>query len=242
MNTPVVERVDDIYVVREDLVNGGTKSRFLHLQFKGCDEVVYGSSFCGGGQTALALTAQRLGKRCTIFTAARAEKHPRQVEAMALGARYEWIRPGYQSVIECRAKDYCQRSGARMAPFGLRVDGYQEIVAEAASSTKCRPDFVWVAAGSGSLAHGLHKAWPHSQFRLVEVGAKLDPVEFGWAEIHTYPKKYGWAAPSTVAPFSSDRHYELKCFDMLKQWQPKHKKAMTLFWMRIPAIADRVSD
>lgn len=230
MKSPQIQMVDGIAVIREDLVSGGTKARFLHLQFKTADEVCYASSHCGGGQVSLALTAKKLNKLCTIFTAARAVPHNRQIEAAALGARFEWIRPGYQNVITARAREYCKQTGATLAPFGLRVDGYQEIVAEAAISTKCRPDYVWVAAGSGSLAHGLHKAWPHSQFHLVEVGAKLDPVEFGWATVHTYPRKYSWAAPSSVAPFNSDRHYELKCYDLMKQWQPKHKRAMTLFW------------
>ena len=39
MKSPQIQMVDGIAVIREDLVSGGTKARFLHLQFKTADEV-----------------------------------------------------------------------------------------------------------------------------------------------------------------------------------------------------------
>jgi hypothetical protein len=231
MMKPVTETHNDITVIREDKVAGGTKSRFLHLAFKNTDEVVYGSSHCGGGQAALALTGHKLKKQVTIFTAARNQLHARQKQAMALGAKYRFITPGYQSVIECRVKEYCQQNpSAKQAPFGLQIEGYDQVVAQAAEDTKLKPHTVWVSAGSGGIAKALRLAWKGAEFHLVEVGAKLDPIEFNWATIHTYERPYKWCAPSNWAKFPSDGHYELKCWDELLRWRDKNRKGTAVFW------------
>src|SRR5258708_2122848 len=91
---------------------------FLGTSFNGVDEVVYASPAEGGAQTALATVARRLGKRATIFVARRAEPHPRTVEAAKLGAQIISVAPGYLSVVQARAREYCDRTGARLMPFG----------------------------------------------------------------------------------------------------------------------------
>jgi hypothetical protein len=63
--TPLIVEHEGVLVVRDDLFPGGTKARLLGTLFKGVDEVVYASPAQGGGQTALATVARRLGKRAT---------------------------------------------------------------------------------------------------------------------------------------------------------------------------------
>ena len=72
--TPQLKEHDGILVVRDDLLPGGTKARFLPVLFEHADEVVYARAAEGGAQTALAAVAAQLGKRATIFVAKRA--HP----------------------------------------------------------------------------------------------------------------------------------------------------------------------
>ena len=72
MVKPRVIEHDDVFVVRDDLFEGGTKARFIPLLFDCADEVVYASPAEGGAQTALATVAAQLGKRATIFVARRA--------------------------------------------------------------------------------------------------------------------------------------------------------------------------
>jgi hypothetical protein len=229
---PKIAEYQGVSVVREDLLAGGTKSRFIGLAFKGATEVCYASSHCGGGQVALAHAAKRLGKVATIFAAARAQMHPRQVEAMNLGARYEWIRPGYQSVLNARLRAHCGATGASAAPFGLAVPGATDIIAEAASSIPVKPRYVWVSAGSGLLARSLRQAFPDAELHAVRVGAEVDVPG---AVMHEYHRPYAWACQVDV-PFSIDQHYEAKTFQLMQQWRETVRpKGEVLFWNTMSA-------
>jgi hypothetical protein len=229
---PQIAEYQGVSIVREDLLPGGSKSRFMHLAFKGADEVCYASSHCGGGQVALAHAAKRLGKVATIFAAARAQMHPRQVEAMSLGAKYVWVRPGYQSVLNARLRAHCGATGASAAPFGLAVPGATDIIAEAASRIPVKPRYVWVSAGSGLLARSLRQAFPDAELHAVRVGAEVDVPG---AVMHAFPKAYGWACQVDV-PFSIDQHYESKTYQLMKVWQADTKpKGEVLFWNTMSA-------
>ena len=87
--------------------------------FDGADEVVYASPAEGGAQTALAIIAQQLEKRATIFVAKRQTPHARTRMAKAHGAKVYQVSPGYLSVVQARAGAYCADTGARLAPFGF---------------------------------------------------------------------------------------------------------------------------
>ena len=81
--SPVVVLHDGVFVVRDDLYDGGTKARYVAQLFNEADEVVYASPAEGGAQFALATVARSLGKRATIFVAARAKPHPRTLQVTA---------------------------------------------------------------------------------------------------------------------------------------------------------------
>ena len=100
MTPPIVREHGGVSVIRDDLFPGGTKARFMPVLFEGAEEAVYASPAEGGAQTALATVAKDLGKRATIFVAARAKLHPRTLEAARLGARSEERRVGK----ECRSR------------------------------------------------------------------------------------------------------------------------------------------
>jgi len=167
---PVVKEHEGVTVVRDDMFPGGTKARFLPVLFNSADEVVYASPAEGGAQTALAHTAAALGKRATIFVAKRAKPHPRALEAKRVGAKVMQVSPGYLTVVQARAREYCNRTGAMLAPFGVNLPAAIDRIAEAALMTGLEPDEVWCASGSGVLARGLARAWPNARRHVVEVG------------------------------------------------------------------------
>jgi hypothetical protein len=117
------------------------------MLFDGVEEAVYASPAEGGAQTALATVAKDLGKRATIFVAARVKLHPRTLEAARLGAKVVPVRPGYLSVVQARAKDHAKASGARLVPFGVDLPEAITRLADAALATELDPDEVWCAAG-----------------------------------------------------------------------------------------------
>src|SRR6516162_8780128 len=142
-STPIVVEHDGVLVVRDDLFPGGTKARFLGLLFKGAEEVVYASPAEGGAQVALATAARKLGKRATIFVARRANPHPRTLQAAKLGAKIVPVTPGYLSVVQARAREYCARTGARLMPFGADMPEAINVIAVAARAIGIEPDEVW---------------------------------------------------------------------------------------------------
>ena len=226
MTPPIVTQHSGISVVRDDLFKGGTKARFLPVLFENAEEIVYASPAEGGAQTALAHTAAALGKRATIFVAKRARPHNRALEAKRVGAKVMQVSPGYLTVVQARAREYCNRTGATLAPFGVNLPEAIDKIAEAARMTGLEPDEVWCASGSGVLARGLEKAWPNARRHVVEVGRTLSPQEVAGATIHKAGIDFSKALKEKP-PFPSCPHYDAKAWRICKA---RHGAGLVLFW------------
>jgi hypothetical protein len=211
---PIIIEHEGVLVVRDDLFPGGTKARFLGMLFDGAEEVVYASPAEGAAQVALATVAGQLNKRATIFVARRAKPHPRTIEASNLGAKVISIAPGYLSVLQARARQYCAQTGARLMPFGANMPEAVNAIAAAARVIGIEPAEVWCAAGSGVLARGLAAAWPNARRHAVQVGRTLAPCDVAGATIHIYPARFSREAHSPP-PFPSDAHYEAKAWEVV---------------------------
>jgi hypothetical protein len=223
---PIVVEHEGVLVVRDDLFPGGTKARFLGTMFDGAEEVVYASPAEGGAQTALATVARRLGKRATIFVAHRAKPHARTIQAKKLGAKVVTVAPGYLSVVQARAREYCARTGARLMPFGSDMPEAISAIAAAARAIGIAPDEVWCASGSGVLARGLAAAWPNARRHAVQVGRALTPRDVAGATIHVHPVAFGREVRSKP-PFPSDPTYEAKAWEMT---MARKGRGRVIFW------------
>lgn len=232
MSAPKVIVHEGISVVRDDLFAGGTKARYLSALFEQADEVVYASPAEGGAQTALAVLASqfqtiRQNKRATIFVAKRAEPHPRALMAKRLGAAVYQVTPGYLSTVQARAREYCERTGALLVPFGADLPEAIEAIAAAARATKLEPAEVWCAAGSGVLSRGLALAWPKARRHAVQIGREVSPADVAGAKIHVHPLKFGDRCKS-APPFPSDPHYDAKAWEICRA---EHQRSgMCVFW------------
>ena len=124
---------DGIHVVRDDMIPGGTKRRFVDGFVTGPqEEFVYATPAYGGAQIALAIATRAAGKRCTIFVAKRGALHPRTIEAQRAGAKIMEIPYGYLSNITGKARAYCAQSGAFMIPHGFdTLDARSQLAAAA---------------------------------------------------------------------------------------------------------------
>lgn len=226
MTTPIITEHNGIFVARDDLFLGGTKARYIGHLFAANDEIVYASPPQGGAQTALATVARQLGKRATIFIAQRASPHPRSLMAKRLGAKVLQVRPGYLSVVQARARAYCNHTGAMLAPFGMNVPGASAAIATAAQATGLDPDEVWCASGSGVLARGLALAFPKAKRHVVQIGRTLQTSDVAGARIHVYPKPFD-AEATRCPPFPSDPHYDAKAWEVCKVM---HGPGRVLLW------------
>lgn len=219
---PVIQDVDGVMVVRDDLIEGGTKVRALSQFMDYADEFVYASPAFGCAQIALAIACRDAGKQATIFVAKRNELHPRTANAKAAGAKIVQIPYGYMSNVTAKARDYASASGALLFPFGLDFPEFISTLADIAKGLPITPREVWCVAGSGVLARALQMAWADADLHAVRVGAE---PKAGRAQIHNAPEKYEQNA-NTPPPFPSCSNYDAKVWQFIKRFASPD----ALFW------------
>lgn len=220
---PVLERWGQVLVVRDDLIPGGTKARVVPRLFDARQEYVYASPCQGYAQVALAICGRAHDRKITIFCAARRQRHPRSLEALAAGARLEEVGPaGYMSVVRARANDYCRQTGACLLPFGLHCPSILDGLAEVARGIP-EPSEVWTVAGSGTLSLALQEAWPGAAFNAVVIGARLENL--GRAKLWHAPERFEQDAKAPP-PFPSCGNYDAKAWRFILA----HAGPGALFW------------
>jgi len=223
----IVIQHEGIFVVRDDLHPcGSTKARFMPPLFDGVAEVVYACPVQGSAQAVLAATARMLGKKATIFTAARKKQHQRVLEARSKGATVHEIRPGNTRTLTARARAYARQAGARLLPLGLNIPGSIDAIVEAASGIDLSPDEVWCAGGSGLVAQALAKAWPHAALHVVQVAPIFPKNLVPSATVHIHPQPLS-ANAQTAPPFPSDPNFDAKAWEVCKR---EHGQGVVLFW------------
>ena len=242
MIAPRIERHAGVDVVRDDLLPGGTKARYLAQLFDVHDEVVYATPVYGGAQLALAYAARERGKRVTLFCAKRAQLHPRTLEAIAAGAHVSFVNPGYLARCQGAAREYAARTGAHYLAFGGDSEQAIAAIADAAAGVISARgdrhyDEIWCAAGSGTLVRGIQRGmmavdpyWRATRLVAVQVGRGLAPAEVGDAAIVEAPLPYERALRLRT-PFPSCPHYDAKAWMMcLGAAARRPSSARVLFW------------
>lgn len=238
MIAPLPFRIDEfpewrVKVVRDDLLEGGSKTRFLPFLVEGAKEVVFGGPFCGGAPLALSVLGKKMGFKTTLFYAKRRELHRRQRMALANGADIYQVPFGYMTNVQAKARAYAEEAGALFLPLGFDVPAAEEPFVEemrAVRRNEGSPDEIWCAAGSGMLARCLGKAFPESQVNAVAVGlksrhgAQAFPPNVKLMEVDV-----AFQAPERrPAPFPSCPNYDRKAWWRFMKSGPVQGSA--LFW------------
>ena len=102
-----------IYVLRDDLLPGGTKSILIDsllVNHHDVNEFVYASPCYGGFQIALSIFCKNNNKKATIFCAERKIRHPNTEICIQNGANVIEVPYGYLSVVEKHAREYIRDS------------------------------------------------------------------------------------------------------------------------------------
>ncbi len=222
---PVVEITDGIHVVRDDLIPGGTKRRYIDdLVSLPYDEFVYASPVYGGAQIALAHACTQVGKRAAIFTAQRGTLHANTIRAYNAGASIHQVPSGYLSNVKSKAKQYAEYNGAYLAPFGFDTPEAIGAIAQAAQDVVSQYgifDECWCAAGSGVLARGLQAGRISKKYFVVAVGKEPNA---GFAQVIDYPLAFEKNS-RTLPPFPSCINYDAKVWEYVRE-----RKGKILFW------------
>lgn len=227
---PVITEHDGFMVVRDDLLEGGTKRRALtKLLFRlNADEVVYAATAYGYGQLSLAYAGRDTGKKTTLFVAERTnlKKAPLMAEAMTLGATYHHVAfPNFMNVVAARAREYCEKTGATYLPMGFDTTEFRAELVEIAKSLPLEkaPSEIWVTGGTGTLARALATAYPHSKINIVTLGMKNG--DMGDHTCYFAPEKFEQKAQEPP-PYPSAAHYDAKLWRFAK----KYGKKGALIW------------
>lgn len=221
---PVVEAVGDLLVVRDDLLPGGTKRRFLTRLLARWPEAefVYAGPAAGYAQLALGWAAADNDKRAVFFIAARARPHRLMIEGRRIGVTYVECRPGYLSVCSARARAYAAETGACFLPLGFDRPDVVAAAAEALGGHGLDPPEVWVTAGTGLLSRALQVAYPRAAHHAVQAGR---PPDVGAARLWRAPEPFE-ARADRPPPFPSAPTYDAKAWRFVRA----HAAPGALFW------------
>ncbi len=213
------------FLVRDDLIPGGTKTRLLssYIATRPEKHIVMGSIFVDAGQAALALACQRSGKEAHIFVAARKERTHNTITAAELGANIVGIRPGFLS--NCRAQ--ARKFQATLPDSFLLVNKMSlpkmiSCVAAQALQIDFVPKQVWTCAGSGTICRALQIAWPEAEHHTVRIGA---PPNVGNATLWNSPEDFFDRAVEQP-PFPTNAYYDAKAWTYFI----KHASQDAMFW------------
>lgn len=230
-----VERLGpESLILREDKLLGGGKMRFLPALVGDAREVVFGGPFCGMAPVALSFLAKALGIRATLFYAARAELHPNQKLAERNGANLQFVRPGYMTVVQKRAKDYAAEAGALFLPLGFDLPAAAEPFGKHIAAVRASVGDiaeVWCACGSGMLTRHLARGFPNSEIHAVAVGlASRHSAQDFPENVAIRPTHYRFEQESKQEPplgVSMSPNYERKAYE---QFLARGPGRPALFW------------
>jgi 1-aminocyclopropane-1-carboxylate deaminase/D-cysteine desulfhydrase-like pyridoxal-dependent ACC family enzyme len=227
-----IDIYNGVYVLRDDLLTGGTKSRFLpSLLDPNYEEFVYASPVYGGFQIALASVCLEIGKKATIFCAKRKTPHRNSIRVKNLGGNVMQVKSGYLSVVEKRARDYCEAVGAKKLVFGANdpkaIESISETMKEISNLLGFEPDQIFLPVGSGTLLKGVVKGTKEAKIFGVQVGKEFEDKVSNRVAIIKYPKPFDYES-KYKSPFPSCSNYDLKAWEICEKMKNKNKRV--LFW------------
>lgn len=239
-DTITIEKHEDIFVLRDDLLPGGTKSILLdEILPHDKDEFVYATPVYGGFQIALAMWCKKNHKTCILFCAKRKDMHPNTIRAISEGAIVVPVEHGYLSVVESKAKTFTELGlGKRYKiPWGSHDEQSILLIAkrtfEVLSDLKMikLPDDIFIALGSGMITEGILFGTADTDITVhgVQVGAEYTKTHDRFV-LHKYHKPFDKKADITRAPFPSMPNYDLKAWEECKRFKFLNRERKVLFW------------
>lgn len=228
---PVIKSYNGINVLRDDLLAGGTKSILMPTLIVGGDEFVYATPVYGGFQIALSAYCNKIGKKATIFCAKRKVKHPNTIKCIQYGANVIEVPYGYLSVVEKRARDYCELHGAVKLNFGAKSSSNITLIADrmrwVTKILGSEPNEIFCAIGSGTLVTGILEGTQNSKVYGVQVGAEFTGGEDDKRlTVLKYHKSFDKLSTYDTQ-FPSIPNYDLKAWEYCNKYKTKQD---TFFW------------
>lgn len=226
----IVETYNNIKVLRDDLLPGGTKSILMPFIINDqYNEYVYASPVYGGLQIALSEYCSKVKKRITIVCAKRKQMHENTIRCLKSGANIIEVDYGYLTVVEKRAKDYSKINGAKKIEFGGKNIENKKIISNRVQQLikilGKEPDEIYCAVGSGTLVESILDATKHSKVCGVIVGKYYENQH---QRLTLMKHHLDFNKESKFkSEFPSMKNYDLKAYEYCIKYR---KSNDTLFW------------
>lgn len=226
---PLVVEHEVIHVVRDDLLEVGTKARAADYligyapEHQNVKEWVYASPATGYAQVSLSYVCKRYGKKAVIFNAKRqASRYTEfQKRGMSYGGIYHHIDNGMYSVVNARARDYVNVDpvNRRLLPMGLNSPYALACLIKTMRSILWvkKPQTIWSVFSSGTLTRALQLSFPQAVVHAVHAGGHTG--NYGQAHMHTLNMRFDQKVKKAyLPPFPSPPSYDAKAWMVMKQW------------------------
>lgn len=226
-----LEGVGECFVVRDDLIEVGSKGRFGDLLVSQIqtDTIAYVAPRVGFAAISLARLAAKYRKRLVLFCPAAAEPSLHQLKAMELGAELRFVKIAAMPVLNKYAITWAMNNNAYFIPLGLKHP-----LVTAAIVKVCQLNIqqlgkritdLWCAISTGVLSRGLQIGLPRHRHHSVAVARNLKDGEAGKANVYSHPASFHQEA-DMVPPFPSVLTYDAKVLDIMAA----HAKPRALMW------------
>lgn len=238
INPPVVldevvcDRKPRLFVVRDDLLPGGTKQRaWKAVQALKEKEIVYAGPWNGFAQVALAIACKLCGKTATVFTTR--SDYRTNIRARMYGCNLICKPHTQLKDLQVLARTYASGKDAYVMPFGFDADEFRvELVASLKDACRGVLDFnksyeFWLVAGSATLVNVLYQVFPVANFHIVQVGKTVWPDQIDEKRTTKYiaPESF-YDEAVEQPPYPSAATYDAK----LWQFARKHAKEDAVIW------------
>lgn len=217
----VTERIDSnriVQVVRDDVIEVGTKGRFgdLLVQRAKEDTLVYVQPRCGFAGMSLTYLAKKYNKRLVLFSPASREPSLHQRWCWEQGADMRFVRVAAMPNLGLIARKWAEAHGALFIPLGLRHElvtaAGVRVAYDSAHRWGYQPRRLWSAISTGVLHRSLQIAWPDTQFISVAVARNIKSGERGRAEIISHDQQFNQDA-RLMPPYPSASNYDAKVWE-----------------------------
>jgi hypothetical protein len=219
---PLIIKHEDFFVLRDDLLPGGTKRRVLMeiLSEIKQQEIVYPSHAYGYGGLALGLAGIDTGKKIHLFFDRTKTDTDIFLQTIKLpNVKFTILEDAKKQLdLTPFAKKYATEHQAHFMPIGFNFPEFSEGLVKLAQSLQILPKEVWVLGGSGTLSRSLQKAWPLAQVNTVSLG--FPQGDMGRSKVFNVLEKTEEVA-NLPPPYPSSLYYDAKIWSFAKKYGSK---------------------
>lgn len=214
---PIVEEHESRIVVREDVIEVGSKARAGELLVSAIksDTIVYVQPRFGFAGISLTTLCKMYGKKLVLFMPSSKEISDHQAYCIEHGCEAHFHRIAAMPNLNLIAKKWADENNAFFIPLGLKHELVTAMIVRTASMIQ-EPKRFWTAFSTGVLNRALQIAWPNAEAFGVAVSRNVQPGEKGRATIVSHYKDFSQDS-NTFPPFPSAKNYDAKVWEYTQE-------------------------